>query len=75
MAQGGGDDGFAGASRESSGTQSAGGVLPDELGLDGGEALKESLNDKAGLDIAFELGVASLRRYCVIRLIRNLIAT
>ena len=71
MAQGGGDE-LGGASRESSGTQSAGGVLPDELGLDGGEALKESLNDKAGLDIAFELGVASLRRYCVFR---NLIAT
>jgi hypothetical protein len=45
MAQGGGDDERGGASREFSGTQSGGGVLPD--GLDGGEAP----NDKVGLDI------------------------
>ena len=36
---------------------------------------KRSLNDKAGLDLAFELGVASLRRYGVIRFTRDLIAT
>ena len=75
MAQGAGDDELGGASRESSSTQSTGGVLPDELGLDGGEALEKVTERQGRSGSCVELGVASLRRYGVIRFTRDLIAT
>ena len=54
MAQGSGDDELGGVGPESSGRQSGGEMLPDELGLDGGDAVKGSLREKADRDIALE---------------------